>query len=80
MKPNEIILNTTQNVERRWFDLPHAADYMCVNVRTIRELIWCGALKYSRIGKRFIIDRADLDALAERRKHSEPMKDRAKTD
>lgn len=74
MKPDEIILTRTHTVERRWFDLRHAAEYMCVTVRAIREFIWTGQLAYLQVGKRFIMDRADLDALAEGRKRFEPMK------
>lgn len=54
-------------------DIREAANYACVKPRAIRELIWSGALQYTFLGKRFIVDRADLDALLERRKKREPM-------
>jgi hypothetical protein len=34
----------------------------------IRELIWGGKLPYIHAGKRFIVDRADLDKLIESEK------------
>lgn len=63
-------METTQvatEVERQYFDLPTAARYLCVSVRAIRELIWQGYLPRARIGKRFIVARADLDAIVSRR-------------
>jgi excisionase family DNA binding protein len=56
---------------RRWFNLPAAAEYLGVGVRTIRELIWRGQLRRSKIGRRFIVDRLDMDALALELKRSE---------
>lgn len=72
MKPDQAVMATTQAVERRWFDLREAANYASVKIRCIRELIWNGKLAYAQVGKRFIVDRADLDALLEQRKHFEP--------
>lgn len=57
--------------ERRWFDVRQAADYLACTVRAIRELIWAGELPRVKIGKRFVVDRADLDAFAEARKERE---------
>jgi excisionase family DNA binding protein len=70
-KLEQIVLNTTESVERRWLDIRSAADYASVKPRAIRELIWRGELPFSWLGKRHIIDRRDLDALLERRKRFE---------
>jgi len=51
-------------VERRWFDLQGAADYLCVRPRTIREAVWGGELARAHLGKRFVFDRQDLDKWA----------------
>jgi excisionase family DNA binding protein len=65
-------MEMTMNVEvRRWMDINAAAQYLCVKPRTIRELIWDGKLRRSKIGRRFILDRGDLDALAMAEKRSE---------
>jgi excisionase family DNA binding protein len=49
---------------RRWFDIVGAAAYLSVKPRCIRELILRGKLRPSKIGRKYILDRLDLDALA----------------
>jgi excisionase family DNA binding protein len=46
-----------------------AASYLSTTVPAIRRLISKGELPYLKLGKRFIIDRLDLDKFIERRKH-----------
>lgn len=57
--------------QRRWFDVKAAADYLAVRPHTIRDAVWNGWLSYSKLGKKFVFDRADLDRLAESRKQRE---------
>lgn len=60
-------------MEKRWYDVQEAAAYLSVAPFTIRNAVWDGLLAYSRLGKKFIFDRADLDRLAESRKQREPV-------
>jgi len=53
------------SIERRWFDLRQAAEYANCSVRTIRDRISSGELPRAPFGKRFLVDRNDLDALLE---------------
>jgi excisionase family DNA binding protein len=55
-------------LQPRLLDIPGAARYLGVRVYTIRDKIWSGQLPYLRLGKKFMLDRADLDAFVERRK------------
>jgi excisionase family DNA binding protein len=52
--------------EKRWLDLRQAAEYISGRVRTIREAIWSGRLRRARIGKKFLVDREELDRWVER--------------
>jgi excisionase family DNA binding protein len=45
-----------------------AAAYLSCTVWCIRSLIWSRGIPYLKLGKRFLIDRADLDKLVEREK------------
>lgn len=57
-------------VSARWFTIPQAAAYAGVSVKFVRSLIWSRALRYTKAGKRFIIDRHDIDAWLESNKVS----------
>ena len=61
--------NTT---ERRWIDVKAAALYLGTSVTFVRSLLWDGEVCYIRCGKRFIIDRDELDACMVRRKERNP--------
>jgi excisionase family DNA binding protein len=61
----------TVAVENRLFTLPEAARYLGCTLWSVRDLIWKGALPYTRFGKRFQVDVRDLDALIEREKRRE---------
>lgn len=61
---------------RRWLTVEQAAEYAPCRVRTIRTLIWRGELPRVRFGKRFLIDRLDLDAYLEKHKEREIDPDR----
>jgi excisionase family DNA binding protein len=52
----------------RGLTIPEAADYMGATVWYVRTNIWAGELPATRRGKRFVIDRHDLDAFIERSK------------
>ena len=47
-----------------------AAAYLSATVPAIRRLISKSELPYTKLGKRFIIDREDLDKWIERKKHT----------
>lgn len=47
---------------RRWFDLPGAAEYASVPVKTIRRAISDGKIPRARVGRKFVMDRRDLDS------------------
>ena len=70
-RTKDVVLHATQPVKRRWMDLREAANYMCVNVRCVRELIWTGKLGCAQVGKKFIVDCTEIDALIEQRRHVE---------
>lgn len=47
-----------------WFSLAAAADYLSVSARTLEREIGRGGLRSSTLGRRRLIHRDDLDALA----------------
>jgi excisionase family DNA binding protein len=47
-----------------------AAAYLSWAVWAVRVLLWKKEIPFIRLGKRFLIDRADLDDFVERRKES----------
>jgi excisionase family DNA binding protein len=52
--------------ERRWLTAEEAADYLGVSAGAIRKRIARGSLRYSRMGRRLLVDRHALDAELER--------------
>jgi excisionase family DNA binding protein len=52
-------------VSQRLLTLPEAAHYLGCTLWSVRELIWKGRLPYARFGKRFRVDRKDLDDLVD---------------
>jgi excisionase family DNA binding protein len=46
----------------RWLDLPKAAVYCSLAVKTLRRAIATGDLAFSKPGRKQIVDRKDLDA------------------
>ncbi len=57
-------------VEPRLLTVPAAAAYLSCAVWAVRVLLWKKEIPFIRLGKRFLIDRADLDDFVERRKES----------
>src|ERR1700682_6444303 len=55
----------------RLLTLPESALYLGCTLWSVRELIWKGQLPYTRFGKRFQVDRRDLDELVDREKRRE---------
>ncbi|MGH9735815.1 MAG: excisionase family DNA-binding protein [Candidatus Acidiferrales bacterium] len=53
---------------QRWLTVPEAARYLGATVGFVRALIWDGAVPFVKAGKRFVIDRTDLDAYMVRSK------------
>lgn len=45
----------------RMLTIPQAAAYIGGSVKFVRSLIWSRQLRYVKAGKRFVIDRAELD-------------------
>jgi len=60
-----------QITSQRLLTLPEAAHYLGCTLWSVRELIWKGQLPYTRFGKRFQVDRRDLDELVDREKRCE---------
>ena len=58
-------------IPHRLLTLPEAAHYLGCTIWSVRELIWRGQLPYTRFGKRFQVDRQDLDELVDREKRCE---------
>lgn len=56
------------SLSQRLLTLPEAAHYLGCTLWSVRELIWKGDLPYTRFGKRFQVDRRDLDELVDREK------------
>jgi excisionase family DNA binding protein len=54
----------------RGVTIQEAAAYLSATVPAIRRLISKSELPYAKLGKRFIIDRQDLDKWIERKKHT----------
>ena len=52
----------------RLLRVQEAATYLGSTVHFIRSQVWADQLSHVRLGKRILIDRADLDALIEREK------------
>jgi excisionase family DNA binding protein len=52
----------------RLLTIPNAAAYFSCSVWAIRNLIWKRAIPHIRIGKRYLLDRADLDSYVEQNK------------
>jgi Helix-turn-helix domain len=51
----------------RLLTIPQAAVCCSCTVWAVRQLCWSKELRSLRIGKRIVIDRADIDALIDRR-------------
>src|SRR5690242_9367974 len=60
--------NENRVIPHRLLTLPEAAHYLGCTLWSVRELIWKGHLPYMRFGKRFQVDRQDLDELVDREK------------
>lgn len=67
---------TTKDTECRLLTIPAAANYLSSTTWAIRSLIWNGELAYVRLGRRHLVDRADLDALVDREKLQEGEQNR----
>ncbi|MFZ0804139.1 MAG: helix-turn-helix domain-containing protein [Terriglobales bacterium] len=58
---------TQQPMTPRLITIKHAAEYCSCSVWAIRQAIWSRELPACMIGKRYLIDRADLDAFIDAR-------------
>jgi len=59
-QPNNSIV--VPHVEPRLLRIAEAATYLGATCWYVRSLIWAGGIPFLKLGKRFVIDRADLDA------------------
>jgi excisionase family DNA binding protein len=55
-----------RDAERRWMSPEGAADYLGVSASAIRKRIARGTIRYSRMGRRLLVDRRALDAELEK--------------
>lgn len=72
MKKTDRIPQATSQVAPitpRLLTIKQAATYCSCTVWAVRQLCWSGELRSIRIGNRILIDRADLDAVIDRRLH-----------
>ncbi len=53
----------TTRQEKRLLTLPEAAEYLSTTVWAVRCLVWDGHLPRLRLGRRYLVDVQDLDAL-----------------
>lgn len=58
------------DAERRLFDYAHAAVYLSVSIRTMKQLAAEGEIRKVSLGHRRLFDKADLDEYIERIKRS----------
>ncbi len=52
----------------RLLDVKRAAAYLGTTITCIRRLVWDKRIPYIRLGKKILIDRADLDAFVDKLK------------
>lgn len=52
----------------RLLSIPDAARYMGCTVWFVRTLIWSRQVQYLKLGKRFLLDRTDLDRFIDSQK------------
>ena len=57
------------NTTARLLNIPDAAKYMGCTVWFVRTLIWGRQVQYLRFGKRYLLDRSDLDAYIDSQKN-----------
>lgn len=58
------------NAERRLLDYAHAAAYLSISVRRMKQLAASGDVAKVPLGSRILFDKADLDAFIVRLKRS----------
>lgn len=51
--------------EKRLYDIHAAAHYLGTTIWCVRRLIWDQKIKSVRLGKRYLIDKSDLDAFVD---------------
>jgi excisionase family DNA binding protein len=59
--PAEIPQQSSQQITPRLLTIPQAATYLSATVWSVRELLWSNTIPHAVIGRRHLIDRADLD-------------------
>jgi len=60
----------TGSATPRLLNIPDAATYMGCTVWFVRTLIWSRQVQHLRLGKRFLLDRSDLDRFIDSQKDS----------
>lgn len=61
-------MSTDRVLEPRLLSIKQAAAYSNSTTWFMRTQIWAGAIPYLKLGKRYLIDRADLDLFIDQRK------------
>ena len=59
---------SVDHLDSRLLRVKRSAEYLDSTIWFVRSLIWSGKIKKLRLGKRDVIDRADLDAFIEKNK------------
>lgn len=62
------VVSRNNTIERCGFSIADAAVYLSTTSSFIRHAVWSGELPAAVLGKKYVIDRLDLDALLEREK------------
>jgi excisionase family DNA binding protein len=57
---------TAQPITPRLLTLPQAAAYMNCALWQVRQLVWRRDIPHIKMGKRFVVDRGDIDAWIDR--------------
>lgn len=57
-----------EEITSRLLTIPEAAHYLRASTNFVRTLLWKHDLKFVKCGKKFCIDRADLDRWIEKSK------------
>jgi excisionase family DNA binding protein len=61
-----------ENSPENWLTIDEAASYLHVSPQTMRGMIHDREIQAARVGKRFLLERRDLDLIIKRRKKFQP--------
>jgi excisionase family DNA binding protein len=75
--PLDTKLQLRTSVTPRLLTIKQAAVYLGAAVWAIRQLLWSKEVRHVRIGRRYLIDRDDLDSFIDARLASRQKRERA---